>query len=790
MTTALLPVEGMTCATCSTRIEKVLGRVEGVSTAAVNLATEQASITYDAGTTDPAKLAAAIGKAGFVVPAITTRLNIEGMTCATCSTRVEKVLRRMPGVATAQVNLATEVATIAFEPGVDGARDAMEVVRKAGFGASAAATDAETRAAQRARDDARTRKELWFLLGSASLSAPLVAPMFLAVFGVHWMPSPLVQLALAAPVQFIAGARFYEGAWGALRARSGNMDLLVAIGTSAAFGLSVALLAEPEAHLYFEASATVITLVRLGKWMEGRAKRSTTAAIRALMALRPATAQVLREGAEIEVPVEAVGTGETVVVRPGERVPVDGTITQGASHLDESLITGESQPVARQIEDAVIGGSINGEGLLHIRAGAVGADSVLARIVGMVQDAQATKPPIQQQVDRVAAVFVPAVIAIAAVTLGAWMLAGASLTTAIVYAVSVLVIACPCALGLATPTALMVGTGLAAGRGILIRDAEALERAVAVTTVVFDKTGTLTIGRPSVQAIEADGSDEDAVETLLREVASAQHGSEHPLASAVREEAARRGLTLVVPEAFEALPGRGLRATVDGVELLVGSKRLLTEHGLEPDPRGDALMARGLTLMYVARDGVSVGVIGTGDTARPGAAEAVRHLFATGITPILLTGDNAVSARVIARELGIERVIADVLPADKAAEVQALQAEGQVVAMVGDGVNDAPALAAADVGFAMATGTDVAMHTAGVTLARPEPALVAEAISISRATTRKIKQNLFWAFVYNVVGLPLAAFGLANPVVAGAAMAASSVSVVTSSLLLRRWRPS
>lgn len=785
MSTATLPIEGMTCATCSTRIEKVLERVEGVSDAAVNLATEQASITYDADATDPAQLAAAIGRAGFVVPPITTRLNVEGMTCATCSTRVEKVLRRMPGVATAQVNLATEVATVAFEPGVDGAQEAMEVIQRAGFGASPAATDAEARAAHKARDDARTKKELVFLLVSATLSAPLVAPMLLTVFGVHWMASPMAQLALAAPVQFIAGARFYKGAWGALRARSGNMDLLVAIGTTAAFGLSVALLRDPEAHLYFEASATVITLVRLGKWMEGRAKRSTTAAIRALMALRPDTAQVLRDGVEIEVPVEAIGTGEVVVVRPGERVPVDGAITQGGSHLDESLITGESQPVPRQVDDKVIGGSINGEGLLHVRAGAVGADSVLSRIVGMVQDAQGKKPPIQQQVDRVAAIFVPAVIAVAIVTLAAWWLSGATLTTAIVAAVSVLVIACPCALGLATPTALMVGTGLAAGRGILIRDAEALERAVAVDTVIFDKTGTLTLGQPSVQAIEAHDA-----EALLREVASAQHGSEHPLASAVREEATRRGLQVTVPEAFEALPGRGLRATVDGVELLVGSARLLQEQGIEPDARGEALMARGLTLMYVARDGVSVGVIGAGDTSRPGAAKAVSDLLAAGITPILLTGDNAVTAAVIAEELGIERVISDVLPADKAAEVLALQAEGHVVAMIGDGVNDAPALAAADVGFAMATGTDVAMHTAGVTLARPEPALVAEAISISRATTRKIKQNLFWAFVYNVVGLPLAALGLANPVVAGAAMAASSVSVVTSSLLLRRWSPS
>ncbi len=788
-----MPVEGMTCATCAARIEKVVGRLAGVAEATVNLASEHANVRFDAEVTTAASIVSAIEGAGFQVPARTARLQIEGMTCATCAQRIEKVLRQQQGVVSAQVNLATEVATVAYTPTVIDLERLVKAVRGAGYGAEQAPSDSAAEQEQARAERNKARRELALLGFSVALTLPLVAPMLLLPFGVSWMLPKWVQLILATPVQLVVGARFYRGAWGALKARSGNMDLLVALGTTAAFGLSVALLRTPGAHVYFEASAAVITLVLLGKALEARAKRSTTAAIRALMALRPETARVLRDGREVEVAADAVGQGEIVVIKPGERVPVDGRIVRGESQLDESLLTGESMPVARGEEDPVTGGSINGAGLLHVEATAVGEDSLLSRIVALVENAQATKAPIQKLVDRISAVFVPVVVLIAVAALVVWLLAGAAVTTAIIHAVSVLVIACPCALGLATPAALMVGTGAAARAGILIKDAEALERAHAVDVVVFDKTGTLTEGRPEVRQIATSDGDEQG---LLALTAAAQSGSEHPLGAAVVRRAAELELKVPVLDSFEAVAGKGLEATVAGRQLLVGSRRFMQEREVDGGPLEEqavTLEEQGMTVMWIAEASdqpLLLGIIAVGDTIRAGAEQAVRQLQEAGVEVVMLTGDNARTAKVVGDALGVDRVVAEVLPQDKAEQVAELRSAGRVVAMVGDGVNDAPALAAADVGFAMASGTDVAMHTAGVTLMRPEPALVADAVAVSRATTRKIRQNLFWAFFYNVVGIPLAALGLLSPVVAGAAMALSSVTVVSNALLLRRWRAS
>ena len=788
-----VPILGMSCAACSTRLEGVLERVEGVQDASVNLVLERASVSFDSLVASPSDITTAIEQAGFNVPIDSVRLEIGGMTCATCAGRIEKALRRLEGVSTAQVNLVSEVATVAYKPTITTPAALIAAVEATGYSASFAPSDEAEEKERRKTEARRARNEMLLLVGAILLTAPLVLPMALGLFGVSWMAPGWVQLLLAAPVQIVAGARFYRGALGALRARTGNMDVLVVLGTTAAFGLSlVTLLTGFDGHLYFEASAAVITLVLLGKSLESRAKRRTTDAIRALMALRPETACVMRDGQEIEVPADAVGRGDVVVVRPGERVPVDGVVVRGESQLDEAMITGESLPVNRAVGDQVTGGSVNGEGLLHVEATNVGAESMLSRIVSMVEGAQATKAPIQRTVDRVAAVFVPVVVAIALVTLFGWLLAGASIGTAVINAVAVLVIACPCALGLATPTALMVGTGAAARAGILIRDAEALERAHAVDLVVFDKTGTLTEGRPVVlETLVLLGDEAD----LIALCAAAQQGSEHPLGRAVTRRAAEFELKIPVLESYRAIPGMGLEAKVKGRTLLVGSRRLMNEQQVDLAGYGEqaeALERKGMTVMWVAEIGRPpglLGLIGVGDSVRSGAREAVARLASMGIESAMLTGDNARTAEVVAKELGIEQVLAEVLPADKADEVNSLGADDRVVAMVGDGINDAPALAAAAVGFAMSTGSDVAMETAGVTLMHPETMLVADAVSVSRATTRKIRQNLFWAFAYNVVGIPLAAFGLLSPVFAGAAMALSSVSVVTNALMLRWWKP-
>ncbi|PPE67146.1 heavy metal translocating P-type ATPase [Caldimonas caldifontis] len=790
-----LPIEGMTCASCVLRVEKALATLPGVESAAVNLATEQATVRARDGVAGNALVSAvtaAVRRAGYDVPTHRVELQVDGMTCASCVARVEKALLKVPGVTTASVNLATEKASVGALGSVSFATLAA-AIDKAGYAASPVVDAA-------APKPARRLPEWWPVAVASVLTLPLVLPMLLQLFGIHWMPDGWVQLVLATPVQFWLGARFYRAGWKALKARAGNMDLLVALGTSAAYGLSVYLLFKHAAHgmphLYFEASAAVITLVLLGKWLEARAKRQTADAIRALNALRPTVARVLVEGAEISTPVEQVAVGDIVVIRPGERVPVDGQVIDGRSHVNESLITGESLPVAKAVGETVTGGSVNEEGVLQVRTGAIGAETTLARIIRMVESAQAAKAPIQRIVDRVSAVFVPVVLGIAVLTFFGWLAWSGDWEQALISAVAVLVIACPCALGLATPTAIMAGTGVAARRGILIKDAEALEVAHSVTTVAFDKTGTLTEGKPSLVAVEA-GLDAQ-VGQVLTQAAALQQGSDHPLAHAVMEKAKAEGIAVPAARDARALPGRGVEAVVDGQRLLLGSTRLMNESGAQP---GALLMTaqrlegegRSISWLLAPSDGLGhgarvLGLLAFGDTIKPASRAAVERLRSLGIRTVMLTGDNHGSAQAVARELGIDEVRAELLPGGKAEIVQQLRSQGQVVAMVGDGLNDAPSLVAADVGLSMSTGTDVAMEAAGITLMRGDPRLVADAFDVSRRTYSKIKQGLFWAFAYNVLGIPLAAFGLLSPVIAGAAMAFSSVSVVANALTLRRWR--
>jgi len=717
-------------------------------------------------------------------------LPITGMTCASCAGRVERALRKVPGVKNATVNLANERAHVEVLEPIDPA-SLIAAVDKAGYGASLEQDYAVQQADQLKRHDI----ERWHLILAIVLALPLVLPMLLQPLGVHWMLPASVQFVLATPVQFVLGARFYVAAFKALRAGAGNMDLLVALGTSASYGLSLYqwLAAGPGGmpHLYFEASAVVIALVLLGKYLESSAKRQTASAIRALEALRPERAIQVIDGQERDVAISALKVGDQVLVKPGERFPVDGEVIEGQSHADEALISGESLPVAKQPGDKVTGGAINGEGRLLVQTQALGAQTVLARIIRLVEDAQSAKAPIQKLVDKVSQVFVPVVLLVAVVTLVGWLAAGASSEAALINAVAVLVIACPCALGLATPTAIMAGTGVAARHGILIKDAEALERAHQVTAVVFDKTGTLTSGTPRIAHLSAVNNDEN---TLLQLAGALQLGSEHSLAKAVLDMAYERGLTLEAVSNSRALPGRGIAGTVQGRELALGNRRLLEESQLAPDGLAESAQhweAEGRTLSWLVELSPKRQVLGLfafGDTLKTGAAQTVEQLTARHISTHLLTGDNRGSANVVAQALGIDDVHAEVLPADKAATIIALK-KTAVVAMVGDGINDAPALAAADVGIAMGGGTDVAMHASGITLMRGDPRLIPAALDISRKTYAKIRQNLFWAFVYNLIGIPLAAFGLLNPVLAGAAMALSSVSVVSNALLLKTWKP-
>ena len=784
-------------------------------------------------------------------------LGIEGMTCASCVSRVERALKKVPGVREATVNLATESARIVFAPAAGAEAVLRRAVREAGYGVRETDLMDEP-------EDASPWTGFGPVALALALSAPLVLPMLADLFGRHWMLPAWLQFALASPVQFWLGARFYRAGWHALKARSGNMDLLVAIGTSAGWGLSVWLWlsAAPGSmpHLYFEASAVVISLVMLGKWLEARAKRQTTAAIRALHALRPALAHViLQSGEQSELPLGELLVGDRVVVLPGERVPVDGLLQEGSTQVDESMLTGEPLPVSKQAGDALTGGSINGDGRVLMQVTAVGGDTVLSRIIGLVQDAQAAKAPIQRLVDQVSAVFVPVVLLIALVTLLAWLALGQPLEVALIRSVAVLVIACPCALGLATPAAIMAGTGVAAKEGILIKDAEALELAHRADTVAFDKTGTLTVGQPRLVAFVAAGQADEA--GLLRVAASLQSGSEHPLARAVLNAAKERGLVLVAPTAVHAVAGRGTEGEVDGAAFLIGSLRWTDELGVALDESLAAearrLQGEGASLSALVERTpqalVLRALMAFADEPKPGAREALSSLRARGLRIMMISGDNRSAALAMGARLGLqpEEVMADVLPGEKAAAVAHLKhnaepgeerggtdfsavppqgkihplggqrstrsdkrggtefsagppqgkqhplggqqttrsgERGGTVIMVGDGVNDAPALAAADIGMAMGTGTDVAMHAAGITLMRGDVSLVEGAIDISHRTVMKIRQNLFWAFAYNVAGIPLAALGYLNPVLAGAAMALSSVSVMSNALLLKRWR--
>jgi Cu+-exporting ATPase len=772
-------VSGMSCAACVRRVERAAAAVPGVQDVAVNLATERAAVTAGAGFRFP-DLAQALQAAGYPVAEATVDLAVSGMSCASCSGRVERALLGVPGVLSAEVNLASERARVRVAAGTVGAGELAAAVRAAGYEAAVPTAAAEGRPG--------TGRDGWAAALACALALPLLARMLAMPFGVHAALPGWAQLVLAGVVQAVFGARFYRGAWHALRAGAGNMDLLVALGTTAAFGLSLWELAGGRGgHLYFEASAAVIALVRLGKWLEGRARRGAGAAIRALERLRPERARVRRDGVEHELPIAELLADDLLVVRPGERIPADGAVQDGTGGVDESLLTGEVLPVPKQPGSRVVGGSLNGEALLLIQATAVGAEGRLARMVRLVEDAQAAKPPVQRLVDRVSAVFVPVVVGLATLTFLGWWLAGAGVEAATVNAVSVLVIACPCALGLATPAAIMAGTGAAARHGILIRDAAALEQARAIRTVVFDKTGTLTEGRPAVAALRPALGVAEA--ELLRLAAALQAGSEHPLGRAVQARAA--GLDVPQASGVRALPGRGLEGTAEGRALLLGSRRLMEEAGIDAVPlvpEAAALETAGRTVSFLAADGRLLGLLGFGDAVKPGAAEAVAVLRRRGLRVVLLTGDNQGAADTAARALGIGEVHAKALPEDKARLVAALRDRGPV-AMVGDGVNDAGALAAADLGLAMATGTDVAAAAAGITLMHGDPALVPAALDIAGRTYRRIWQGLFWAFAYNVVGIPLAAAGLLSPVVAGAAMAFSSVGVVGSALLLRRWRP-
>lgn len=719
-------------------------------------------------------------------------LTIDGMTCASCAGRVERALRKVDGVGEVSVNLASERAYVQLQRALP-TSTLIDAVLRAGYTASLPVSAVA--------DDVRHQQHLyherWRMILAIVLAAPLLLPMLLQPLGVHWMLPAWVQFSLAAPVQFVLGARFYTSAYKAVRARAGNMDLLVAVGTSAGFGLSLYqwLLPRPgqPQHLYFEASAVVIALVLVGKYMESHAKRRTAGALRALQALRPGFALRVVGDREERVAIEALRVGDQVLVKPGERFAVDGIVLEGRSHADEALISGESLPVSKQAGDSVSAGAINGEGQLKVETRAVGSQTQLAKIIQLVEDAQSAKAPIQKRVDAISAVFVPVILMLALLTLLGWWFSGAPWPVAILHAVSVLVIACPCALGLATPTAIMAGTGAAARHGILIKDAEALEHASTIDCVVFDKTGTLTSGHPELVDLSVGSREGYDQHQLLRDAGALQRGSEHPLAKAVL---ARCAMMPAAAQHSETLAGRGIRGTLDGRELVLGNQRLLDDHALsaghlQATARQWEDQGRTLSwLIELSPQPQVLGLLAFGDALKPGAKAGVEYLRDQGMEVHLLTGDNWGSARSVAAALGIDpdQVHAQVLPAEKAQVVERLRGS-QRVAMVGDGINDAPALASADIGIAMGSGTDVAMQAAGITLMRSDPQWVAAALEISRRTCTKIRQNLFWAFIYNLIGIPLAAFGVLNPMLAGAAMALSSVSVVGNALLLNTWKP-
>ncbi|EPY09961.1 heavy metal translocating P-type ATPase [Paenibacillus alvei] len=796
---ATLPIEGMTCAACATRIEKGLNRMDGIAEASVNLASERAAVQYDGDAVTLQQVVDKIEHLGYKVPVETLDLQIEGMTCAACSTRIEKGLSRMQGVQTAAVNLATETAKVTFI-GLK-QEDILNKISQLGYTGRLKKEEGESEQESPTQRNMRRLRNTFLV--SALLSIPLLWSMvghfsFTSWIWVpEWFMHPWVQMVLAAPVQFIIGARFYVGAFKALRSGSANMDVLVALGTTSAYVYSVYLawqwqigeLHHPE--MYFETSAVLITLILLGKWLEASAKGRSSQAIRALMGLRAKTATVVRDGEQVEVPVEDVASGDLVLVRPGEKVPVDGIVVSGTSTVDESMLTGESVPVEKQAGDNVYGATVNAQGAFTMKATQVGSETALSQIIKIVEEAQGSKAPIQRIADKISGIFVPIVVGIAVLVFLIWYFAvePGNFGVALSRTIAVLVIACPCALGLATPTSIMAGTGRAAEYGVLFRGGEHLEGAYRVQTVVLDKTGTVTEGAPSLTDVVLHDGNEDEKTELLILLASAEKQSEHPLAQAIVKGLSEQGISTVEPDSFRAEPGYGIAAEVNGHQIIVGTRRWMEKNGVASSDAEEALPdmeQAGKTAMLIAVDGSWKGIVAVADQVKASSKKAIERLHQMGIRVVMMTGDNTRTARAIASQVGIDDVFAEVLPEQKAQHVRELQQRGSVVAMVGDGINDAPALAAADIGFAIGTGTDVAMETAGVTLMRGDLNGIADAMEMSRRTMRNIKQNLFWALVYNTIGIPIAAIGLLAPWLAGAAMAFSSVSVVLNALRLQR----
>ncbi|ETP70079.1 ATPase P [Planococcus glaciei CHR43] len=789
-------ITGMTCAACATRIEKGISKMEGVEQANVNLALEKSSIQYDPSKLNEADFEKKIEALGYGVVKQKAELDITGMTCAACATRIEKGLNKLQGVGTANVNLALEKATIEFNPSEVTAADIIAKVEKLGYGAHQQQEEQEhVDYREKAIQDQKRKfifsailslPLLWTMLGHFSFTSFLYVPEILM--------NPWFQMLLATPVQFIIGKQFYVGAYKALRNGSANMDVLVVMGTSAAYFYSVyqAIVhagSPHAAHLYFETSAVLITLIILGKLFEAKAKGRSSEAIKKLMGLQAKTATVIRNGIEQELPLEEVVIGDAILVKPGEKIPVDGEVVEGATAVDESMLTGESLPVDKAAGDPLYGSTINSNGFIRMKATKVGRDTALAQIIKVVEDAQGTKAPIQRMADKISGIFVPIVVGIAVLTFLVWYLLvdPGNFTPALEVLIAVLVIACPCALGLATPTSIMAGSGRAAEMGVLFKGGEHLEQTQSIDTVVVDKTGTVTHGKPELtDVLLADGQDEARFLSLI---GAAEKQSEHPLAQAIVQGIQAKGIELGNVQYFEAVPGYGIQATVSGQGVLVGTRKLMQQYGIDTSfvlSEMERLESDGKTAMLAAVNGEYAGLVAVADTIKDTSRAAIARLQKMGIHVIMMTGDNERTAQAIGKEVGVDAVIAEVLPEGKAEQVKKLQLEGKKVAMVGDGINDAPALATADIGMAIGTGTDVAMEAADITLIRGDLNSIAEAILMSRKTMRNIKQNLFWAFAYNTVGIPIAAIGLLAPWVAGAAMAFSSVSVVLNSLRLQR----